>query len=162
MLSRQRSEMSAAAPTAPLPKTADRRRWMRLFALADAARLKTAVSDVGGDVRMLRPPEIGLVMVRGRIGGGGAPFNLGEMPVVRCSVTLGDGAVGHAYVAGRDREKARCAAILDALMQCPDRATEVERTLLAPLEAEIAAQEAAALRKTAATRVDFFTLVRGD
>ena len=101
-------------------------------------------------------------MVRGRIGGGGAPFNLGEMPVVRCSVILTDGTIGHAYIAGRDRKKARCAAVLDALMRHPEHAVEIERALLLSLETEIEARDKAERRKTAATCVDFFTMVRGD
>ena len=40
------------------------------------------------DYVALRAPETGLVMVRGRIGGTGAPFNVGEMTVTRCSVPV--------------------------------------------------------------------------
>lgn len=143
---------------------AARQRWMRLCALADTATLEAALPADGlePEVDWLRPPETGLVMVQGRIGGGGAPFNLGEMPVTRCAVALADGTVGHAYVAGRDRRKARAAALVDALMQRPESAPELERTLLTPLAEALAAAEALENRKTAATRVDFFTLVRGD
>lgn len=142
---------------------AARRRWMRLCALAGRETLEAAVAPAETRAaRWLRPPETGLVMVRGRIGGGGAPFNLGEMPVTRCSVALPGGAVGHAYVAGRDARKARAAALIDALMQQPDHAERLERELLAPLAAALAAQDAAEDRKAAATRVDFFTMVRGD
>lgn len=142
---------------------AARRRWMRLCALAGRDVLEAALSPVEtGAARWLRPPETGLVMVRGRIGGGGAPFNLGEVPVTRCSVALPGGAVGHAYVAGRDARKARAAALVDALMQQPAQAERLERELLTPLAAALAAEDAAADRKTAATRVDFFTMVRGD
>jgi len=145
------------------PDTAARQRWMRLFALADADTLAAAL-PVGrdGTIRVLRPPEVGLVMVRGRIGGNGTPFNLGEMPVARCSIALADGTVGHAYISGRDRSKAKSAAILDALMQRPDSRKELERTLIAPLSAALAARNRAEAEKTAATRVDFFTMVRGD
>lgn len=143
--------------------SAARRRWMRLCALADRERLEAATAGTDtAAARWLRPPETGLVMVRGRIGGGGAPFNLGEMPVTRCSVALPGGAVGHAYVAGRDPRKAKAAALVDALMQDPARAERLERELIAPLAAALAARDAAQDRKTAATRVDFFTLVRGD
>ncbi|MGE4528636.1 MAG: phosphonate C-P lyase system protein PhnG [Rhodospirillaceae bacterium] len=145
------------------PDTAARQGWMRLFALSDAASLDAALPiGLAEEVRVLRAPEVGLVMVRGRVGGGGAPFNLGEMPVARCSVALADGTVGHAYVAGRDRAKARAAAILDALMQRPESRAELERTLIAPLAAALAARQRAAAEKAAATRVDFFTMVRGD
>ncbi len=72
----------------------------------------------------MRGPEGGLVMVRGRAGGGGAPFNLGEMTVTRCTVRLGSGLVGHAYVAGREPRRAELAALVDALMQDPERADD--------------------------------------
>ena len=54
------------------------------------------------DVVSIRAPEIGAVMVRGRVGGAGDAFNLGEMTVTRCSLRLACGAVGHGYVQGRD------------------------------------------------------------
>ncbi len=161
MLSRQGSKMSTEPAIGPEKGTAARQRWMRLFALADAERLRAALPENPPEARLLRPPEIGLVMVRGRIGGGGAPFNLGEMPVVRCAVALADGTIGHAHVAGRDRDKAKAAATLDALMQT-DAAPAIERDLLTPLEDELRRRDAERDAKTAATRVDFFTLVRGD
>jgi len=143
---------------------AARQRWMRLCALADTATLEAALPADAMDtaVNWLRPPETGMVMVRGLIGGGGPPFNLGEMPVTRCALALADGTVGHAYVAGRDRRKARAAALVDALMQRPDSAPELERNLLTPLAEALAARDTHENRKTAATRVDFFTMVRGD
>ncbi len=55
----------------------------------------------------LREPENGLVMVRGRIGGDGAPFNLGEATVSRAAVRLATGEVGFGYALGRDRRKAQ-------------------------------------------------------
>ena len=41
----------------------------------------------------LREAENGLVMVRGRIGGDGAPFNLGEATVSRAAVRLATGEI---------------------------------------------------------------------
>ncbi len=109
----------------------------------------------------VRGPETGLVMVRGRIGGGGAPFNLGEATVSRASIRLDDGTVGHGQTLGTDGAKARLAAIFDALFQQPDRKTEVEM-LLAAIAARVVAEDAAKTRQAAATRVDFFTMVRGE
>jgi alpha-D-ribose 1-methylphosphonate 5-triphosphate synthase subunit PhnG len=106
----------------------------------------------------LRGPEGGLVMVRGRAGGGGAPFNLGEMTVTRCTVCTGTGHVGHAYVPGRDEARAELAALVDALMQDDARAGEIEAAVIAPLEAEQAAARAERSRKAAATRVQFFSM----
>jgi alpha-D-ribose 1-methylphosphonate 5-triphosphate synthase subunit PhnG len=109
----------------------------------------------------LRQPEIGLVMVRGRTGGGGAPFNLGEATVTRATVRLKTGEIGFAQSLGRDRDKALLAAIFDALWQSAER-SRVEQVILAPLRARLAEAAALKARETAATKVNFFTLVRGE
>ncbi len=109
----------------------------------------------------LRPVETGLVMARGRMGGDGAPFNLGEMTVTRAAVRLDGGATGFAYHLGRDASKARLAAVIDALWQSQGQREAVE-TALAPIAARLAREEAIRARRTAATRVNFFTMVRGE
>jgi len=108
----------------------------------------------------VRGPETGLVMVRARAGGGGNPFNLGEATVTRATVRLETGEVGHAYCLGRDGDKALQSALFDALWQ-RDAAT-VEARVLAPLRAELEAADTRRRDETAATKVDFFTMVRGD
>jgi alpha-D-ribose 1-methylphosphonate 5-triphosphate synthase subunit PhnG len=107
---------------------------------------------------MLRRPEAGLVMVRGRIGGGGAPFNLGEMTATRCTVRTDDGLVGHAYVAGRNERLAEVAALADALLQDPQRQTGIMRDVVEPLAAAQQAKRDAVAAKAAATRVQFFAM----
>lgn len=134
---------------------------MGLLARAAPARLAELLPAPLPAHDLLRPPEIGSVMVRGRIGGTGAPFNLGEMTVTRCSLRLEGGAVGHAHVQGRDRDHALRAAIVDALMQT-DAAPALRRDCLAPLAAEEAARRAARAGKAAASKVEFFTMVRGE
>lgn len=141
--------------------TEARRGWMGLLARAPAGRLAELMPRDLPAHDVLRPAEVGAVMVRGRVGGTGAPFNLGEMTVTRCSLRLASGEVGHAHVQGRDRQHARQAALLDALMQGP-RAHEIRRTVLEPLAAEEAARRRARAARAAATKVDFFTLVRGE
>jgi alpha-D-ribose 1-methylphosphonate 5-triphosphate synthase subunit PhnG len=101
-------------------------------------------------------------MLRGRIGGDGAPFNLGEATVTRAVVELPTGERGFAHILGRDAEKARLAAIADALWQREPARAEIEAAILAPIEARLAAETAKMRAETAATRVDFFTLVRGE
>jgi alpha-D-ribose 1-methylphosphonate 5-triphosphate synthase subunit PhnG len=108
----------------------------------------------------VRGPETGLVMVRGRAGGGGNPFNLGEATVTRATVRLDTGEVGHAYCLGRDGDKAVRAALFDALWQRDPAGVETQ--VLAPLRADAAAADGRRRNETAATRVDFFTMVRGD
>lgn len=147
---------------------APRRAWMGLLARADPARLAALWSGLWVDPSaapdhvVLRAPEIGAVMVRGRAGAMGAPFNLGEMSVTRCTVRLaGCGTVGHAYVQGRDRDHARIAALVDALMQT-DAVARVRPALVDPLERAEAVTRRARAEKAAATRVEFMTLVRGE
>ena len=110
----------------------------------------------------VRGPETGLVMLRGRIGGDGGPFNLGEAVVTRATVRLACGSVGHAYALGQDKAKARLSALLAALWSEGGRRAEVEEAIVAPLARARAEENARVAREAAATRVDFFTMVRGD
>lgn len=142
---------------------ATRQGWMSLLAKASPVRLAELAGGIAEwpEFAWLRPPEVGGVMVRGRAGGTGAPFNLGEMTVTRCALRTACDAVGHAYVQGRDKEHARRAALVDALMQT-DRAEAVRAAILQPLQAEAARARADRAAKAAATKVDFFTMVRGE
>lgn len=138
-----------------------RRGWMGLLARARPARLAALMPAPLPDHAVLRRPEIGAVMVRGRAGGTGAPFNLGEMTVTRASVQLGSGEIGHSYVQGRDRDHALRAAVVDALMQGPG-ADALRKAVLDPLAAEEGARRQARADRAARTKVEFFTLVRGE
>lgn len=141
----------------------DRKSWMSLLAKAPAKDLDRLWQGLGNwpDFTWLRTPETGGVMVRGRAGGTGAPFNLGEVTVTRCSLQLASGEVGHAYVQGRDKDKATRAAVIDALMQT-DRAGTLRDRLLTPLAEAAKTRRADRAGKAAATKVDFFTMVRGE
>jgi alpha-D-ribose 1-methylphosphonate 5-triphosphate synthase subunit PhnG len=143
---------------------AARSRWMSALAQADPAAVEAAWAGLEARpaYRLLRAPETGLVMVQGRAGGTGAPFNLGEMTVTRCSVELGDGRVGHAYVAGRDSRHAETAAVLDAMLQDPTGRAALETAVVEPLVAAREARQRAAQARADATRVEFFTMVRGE
>jgi alpha-D-ribose 1-methylphosphonate 5-triphosphate synthase subunit PhnG len=146
----------------PDPAT-DRQRWMSLLARAPEALLDQLVAGLGAEPAFdwVRPPEVGSVMVRGRTGGTGAAFNLGEMTVMRCVLRLASGETGHAYVQGRSKTKARQAALVDALMQGP-QAGVVRGAVLEPLADAIAEAKRTRAAKAAATKVEFFTMVRGD
>ena len=142
----------------------DRQQWMGVLARAEEASLAGLVAalDESPDYEPLRGPETGLVMVRGRAGGSGKPFNLGEMTVTRCSVRTGDGYLGHAYVGGRRPDHAERAALIDALLQCPNRHDALAERIIEPLEKAERDRREARARESAATKVDFFTLVRGE
>lgn len=152
------------ASTDPDSTNAARRRWMAVLARADEAELERRVRALDGVPRYawLRPPEIGAVMVRGRAGGTGAAFNMGEMTVTRCTLRLDDGTAGTAYVQGRAPRKAELAALLDALLQQPARRPALDHDVIAPLAEEQARRRGERSRKANATRVEFFTLVRGE
>jgi alpha-D-ribose 1-methylphosphonate 5-triphosphate synthase subunit PhnG len=138
-----------------------RRRWMAILARAPAERLEALLDAVGErpPYTVLRGPEGGLAMVRGRIGGGGGgAFNLGEMTVTRCTTQIEAELIGHAYIAGREPRRAELAALVDALMQDPDRTALLEAQVIAPLEQEQAACWAQRAGKAATTRVQFFAM----
>jgi alpha-D-ribose 1-methylphosphonate 5-triphosphate synthase subunit PhnG len=141
-----------------------RRAAMAVLARAATTDIARGLTNISDDVAFTdaRPAEIGLVMLRGRIGGGGAPFNVGEATVTRAAVRLASGETGFGYVLGRDREKARLAALCDALWQIDAKRQPLEQHVLAPLRQQQQERRALARAQTAATRVDFFTLVRGE
>lgn len=137
-----------------------RQRWMSVLARADAGLLR-ALLDAQKPLpayKVLRGPEAGLVMVRGRAGGGGAAFNLGEMTVTRCTVGTENGLTGHAYVQGRDEKRAELAALGDALMQDPAWAEMLECEVIRKLESHQARRRAERAGKAATTKVQFFAM----
>lgn len=147
-----------------LPDLKPRREALAVLAAADSTDIARGLRqlDDGLSYTEPRPPEVGLVMLRGRIGSRGAPFNAGEATVTRAAVQLASGEMGFGYVLGRDREKARLVALCDALWQVADRRGAVEAQVLAPLRKQQQQKQNLARERTAATRVDFFTLVRGE
>lgn len=140
---------------------------MRVLALSPEAAIEErwqALADKPA-YRALRAPQIGLAMIRGRIGGSGEPFNLGEMTMTRAAVqlggdTAGDGIVGYGQVLGRHPRHAELVALFDALLQDPQRAKEVGDSVIAPLAAALAERHAAEAAQVAPSRVEFFTMVR--
>jgi alpha-D-ribose 1-methylphosphonate 5-triphosphate synthase subunit PhnG len=147
---------------------AARQRWMSALAKAapgELARHWAGLQGLPGWQR-LRAPETGMVMTRGRIGGDGRRFNLGEVTVTRCTVRIDDGPAqgiaGHAYVMGRDKTHAERAAVLDALLQDPAWAAQLETAVIRPLLDAAARRRTAAARKAGATKVNFTTVTRGE
>jgi alpha-D-ribose 1-methylphosphonate 5-triphosphate synthase subunit PhnG len=141
-----------------------RKRVIDLLARCSRAELEEAWEKLDGSPAYihLRRPETGLVMVRGRIGGGGAPFNLGETTVSRAAIRMDDGRIGHGYRLGTDRRAAELGAVFDALWQNGARRDFVEQTVLLPMERKQASERECLSQETVATKVDFFTMVRGE
>ncbi|NYE31141.1 alpha-D-ribose 1-methylphosphonate 5-triphosphate synthase subunit PhnG [Rhodanobacter sp. K2T2] len=141
-----------------------RAQWMSLLAQAEADELMRAMeafSPALDGMTWLRPAQTGLYMMRGRIGGTGEQFNLGEVSVTRCSVQIGE-RIGHAWVRGGNRRHAELAACADALMQDINQRAHLQAHVVEPLRKSLTLRREAASRKAAASKVEFFTVVRGE
>lgn len=146
--------------TAQTAEKTPRQRWMAVLARASRAEIAEIIGAEVPRHDILKAAETGTVMVEGRAGGAGRRFNLGEATVTRCIVRLDDGAMGFSYALGRDARKARLAAILDARLQAEAPGGALHRAVHDLADRQSAARDLAS-RKAAATKVDFFTLVRG-
>lgn len=142
----------------------DHQQWMSVLARAEGALLEQAWSELEPKpaYSFLRPLDTGMILLRGRIGGAGRPFNFGEATITRAAVALQSGEHGFAYLLGRRPRQAELAALFHALLQSPERRTFVEERVICPAEAVLRSMAAAKQAATASTRVDFATLVRGD
>jgi alpha-D-ribose 1-methylphosphonate 5-triphosphate synthase subunit PhnG len=150
-------------PIDPVADIQRRQRWLSLLAKAPPARLEALWDDVRNGMpayTVLRRPEIGLVMVQGRISGSGAAFCAGEMTATRAAVRLESGEIGIGYVGGRAPRQAEIAAAIDALGQRPEWRDTLEARIVAPLASEAATRRRLVAARAAATKVDFFTVAR--
>ncbi|NHH99267.1 phosphonate C-P lyase system protein PhnG [Oceanimonas sp. MB9] len=144
--------------------TSQRKQWMSVLARASWPELEARWQALGlkVDYQPIRAPEVGLAQVRARMGGTGRAFNLGDTTVTRAVIELAGGGLGYSYVRGRSKAHAELAAVIDGLMQTDEMNERLNRELIAPLTALKAEQEALRRRQVAASKVDFFTMVRGD
>lgn len=145
-----------------------RQSWIAALAQSSLWQLEQTLSPLGHlpHYDFLRPPEVGLTMVQGRIGGTGQPFYLGEMTITRCVVNLNtpeleESITGFGYVAGRSHRHAELAALCDALLQHPCWHDVIQTQVILPLQETAQQQRDQKQRQTESTRVNFFTLVRG-
>ncbi|UUM32359.1 phosphonate C-P lyase system protein PhnG [Vibrio japonicus] len=141
----------------------ERQQWMKELSLApfdQLSKLWEAFSDKPS-YKYLRATESGLVQVRGKLGNTGDRFNMGDMTMTRASVALENGLNGFAYVQGRNKQHADIGAVIDALMQS-DLAPTVNELILSPLNQARIERRRTETEQTLKTKVDFFTLVRGE
>ena len=148
----------------PSTMIAARQRWMSVLAKSSPKLVEECVARLGElpAFKFLRAPEQGAVMVRARAGGDGAAFCLGEMTVTRCAVEISGGAVGHAYVQGRDAEHAKLAAVFDAVAQDENERERVLNIVIEPLEQRLRGERKAREQDAASSKVEFFTVARGE
>lgn len=141
-----------------------RAQWMSSLAQANAAELAIAMQAFeppADSITWLRPAQTGLYMLRGRIGGTGPQFNFGEVSVTRCSVQIAE-RIGHAWVRGGNTRHAELAACADALMQDVDQRPHLQAHVVEPLRQSLVRRRETLSRQAAASKVEFFTVVRGD
>lgn len=156
-------KLNGAHPPASYDPQSARRLWMSVLARASLAEIEELTRSLKLPAyEIIKQPETGTVMVEGRAGGSGLRFNLGEATATRAVVRLADGTLGFSYALGRDMNKALLAAVLDGMLQGSGQATALHAQVIAPLQARQMEAKASRSRKAAATKVEFFTLVRGE
>ena len=140
-----------------------RQAWMGILAKSSMTDIERQVKTLGElpKYTFLRQPEIGLAMVRGRAGGTGEVFNLGEMTITRCVVKI-ENATGFGYVGGRSKRHAELAAVCDGLLQEKRWQEIVDIRVIQPLQEIIQQKQAQQQSQTDATTVEFFTMLRGE
>jgi len=148
----------------PEEQTSQRKEWMSVLARADFPELQRRWQSLSikADYSVLRPAEIGMVMLRGKVNGTGHPFNMGETTVTRCSVKLNSGEIGSSYILGRNKEHAELAALIDGEMLRDENMQNIADGLLKPLKELEQRRQLKKQQKAAKTKVDFFTFVRGE
>ncbi|KAF6676915.1 phosphonate C-P lyase system protein PhnG [Pantoea sp. EKM21T] len=142
----------------------DRQRWLSVLAHSSAALLEThwQALNLQPAYTLIRPAEIGLTRLQARMGATGQRFVMGDATVTRAVVQLSDGTLGYSYLLGRDKAHAERCALLDALLQQPETRQLLEEKIITPLAAWRDEQRQLRAREIASSKVDFFTLVRGD
>jgi len=142
----------------------DRQRWLSVLAHSSAALLEAhwQALNLQPAFTLVRPAEIGLTRLQARMGATGKRFVMGDATVTRAVVQLDDGTLGYSYLLGRDKAHAERCALLDALLQQPETRQLLEEKIITPLAAWRDEQRQLRAREIASSKVDFFTLVRGD
>lgn len=141
-----------------------RQRWLAVLARASTAELEALRGHLEPlqEVQVLRRSETGMVMLRARVGGTGEAFNLGEASVTRCALRLGDSPLGVGYTLGREQRKAELIACFDARLQQAGYREALLNTVVEPLAVQQKAMQTQRGREAASTKVEFYTMVRGE
>src|SRR5471032_378983 len=132
-----------------------RQRWMSVLAHSrpDELLAHWQPLNLSPQFERIRAAETGLTQLQGRMGGTGKRFVMGDMTVTRAVILMEGGVYGYSYVAGRNKPHAELCAVIDELLH---------KRIIAPLAAIQQERRELRAREVAASRVDFFTLVRGE
>ena len=138
-----------------------RKQWLQVLVRVPASDLIEASAAFSFDIVVLKAPEVGLMMTNGRIHSTGQPFHLGEVSLTRCVLKDDLGHLGYGHILGRNKAQSRAIAIFDLALQRSD-STDQALELLTAWSAEIEEIDAMEAERVEDTRVDFFTMVRGE
>lgn len=117
-------------------------------------QLARSVLAAAPEIKVIKPPQVGLVMMRARETVENQPFNLGEVLVTECTVALGE-ATGWGCCLGEDPDRAYHLAVLDlALHLGVGPVDKIEATLLAE-EERILQEDRTEFANIARSRVQF-------
>ncbi|PWK96722.1 methylphosphonate degradation complex subunit PhnG [Pantoea allii] len=141
-----------------------RQHWLSVLAYSSAAELDAHWQPLNlkPEFTLIRPAEIGLTRLQARMGATGKRFVVGDATVTRAVVRLNDGTLGYSYLLGRDKAHAERCALMDALLQQTETGELLQEKIITPLAASREEQRQLRAREIASSKVDFFTLVRGD
>ncbi|MCE2571260.1 phosphonate C-P lyase system protein PhnG [Motilimonas eburnea] len=141
-----------------------RQHWLSVLACAPYEQVISHWNTLGLDpeCEVIRQPEIGLARIQGRVGGTGSRFNFADTTVTRAAIRLADGTTGYGYLQGRNKHHALLIAIADGLLQQRDYHDQLQAQLVAPLASLVKQQHEQVAKQMASTKVDFFTVVRGE
>jgi len=141
-----------------------RQHWLSVLAHSSAAELDAHWQPLNlkPEFTLIRPAEIGLTRLQARMGATGKRFVVGDATVTRAVVRLNDGTLGYSYLLGRDKAHAERCALVDALLQQTETGELLQEKIITPLAASREEQRQLRAREIASSKVDFFTLVRGD
>lgn len=141
-----------------------RQHWLSVLAHSNAAELDAHWQPLNlkPEFTLIRPAEIGLTRLQARMGATGKRFVVGDATVTRAVVRLNDGTLGYSYLLGRDKAHAERCALMDALLQQTETGELLQEKIITPLAASREEQRQLRAREIASSKVDFFTLVRGD
>ncbi|MBC7004783.1 phosphonate C-P lyase system protein PhnG [Photobacterium sp. BZF1] len=148
--------------------TEKRKHWMSVLAQASFEKLSTLWQQsrnqhgLAPDYKIIRPAEIGLAQVRARMGSTGRQFNIGDVTITRAAVQLASGEMGYSYLQGRNKQHAELAAVLDGLLQTDQYHEAIFAQIVTPLAADKQAEREQRQQEVASSKVDFFTMVRGE
>jgi len=142
----------------------NRKEWIGLLGSADPKDLEAARKEhaKGVEITHVVKPETGMIMAQAKADGSNGRFNLGEITVSRCVLEVKKIYMGTSWVMGSDLRHAELAALFDGMLQDPVTRDKLTNTLIKELKIKQTVKNERLTQDASDTRVEFFTLKRGE